>query len=51
MPVLNKVFQTTPRPVIILAILIRLVKTLIYRNKKEIINRIMTAPRVSVSYA
>ena len=49
--VLNEVPQTTPRLVIILTTLIRLVRTLTYRNKKEIINRIIIAPRVPASYA
>ena len=43
-------FQTALRPVIIPAILIRLVEILIYKNKEEIVNRIMTALRALVSY-
>ena len=49
-PASNKAPQTTPRPVIILVTLIRLVKTPTYRNEEEIINRIMTAPKAPASY-
>ena len=50
MPVLNKAFQIVSRPVIILTILIRLVGTPIYRNKKEIINRIIIALKAPANY-
>ena len=49
-PALNKAPQTASRPVIILATLIRLVRTSTHRNKEEIANRIMTAPRTLASY-
>ena len=51
MSVLNVVPQTILRPVIIPATLIRPIKTLIYKNEKEIVNKIMTAPRTPASYA
>ena len=49
--ILNEVFQIALRLVIIPAILIRLVKTPTYKNKKEIINRIITASKALASYA
>ena len=50
-PALNKTLQTAPRPVIISAILIRLIGILTHRNEKKIANRIITAPRAPASYA
>ena len=50
-PASNTAPQTVPRPVIISATLIKPVKTLTYRNKEKIINRMITAPRAPASYA
>ena len=46
----NMTFQTASRPVIIPIILIRLVKTPIYKNKEKIINKIIIALRTPASY-
>ena len=51
MPASNEAPQTAPRPVIIPATPIRLVGTPTHRNKEEIANRMMTAPRAPASYA